>query len=69
MFFLLINVIHKFHYLKFGLAVLLVFIGIKMLMHHWLELLGFTTIHSLMVVVAILACSVMASLIFPVKAR
>ncbi|MFN8406128.1 MAG: TerC/Alx family metal homeostasis membrane protein [Sphingobacteriaceae bacterium] len=69
MFFLLINVIHKFHYLKFGLAVLLVFIGMKMLMHHWLELLGFTTIHSLMVVVAILACSVMASLIFPVKAR
>jgi tellurite resistance protein TerC len=67
MFFLLVNVIHKFHYLKTGLAVLLVFIGVKMLAHHWLTLWGFTTIHSLFVILAILTVSVVASFIIPVK--
>lgn len=67
MFFLLVNVIHKFHYLKTGLAVLLVFIGVKMLAHHWLTLWGFTTIHSLFVILAILTVSVVASLVFPKK--
>ncbi|MBU1373004.1 MAG: TerC family protein [Bacteroidetes bacterium] len=67
MFFLLVNVIQKFHYLQTGLAVLLVFIGVKMLVHHWLTLWGFTTIHSLFVIVGILTVSVVASLIFPKK--
>ena len=67
MFFLLVNVIHKFHYLKIGLAVLLVFIGLKMLLHHWLEAWGFTTIHSLFVILGILSVSVIASLISPKK--
>ena len=31
MFFLLVNIIEKFHYLKIGLSVLLAFIGLKML--------------------------------------
>lgn len=68
MFFLLVNVIHKFHYLKTGLAFLLVFIGIKMLAHHWLAEWGFTTAHSLFVILAILTTSVVASLVFPKKA-
>ncbi len=67
MFFLLVNIIHKFHYLKTGLAFLLVFIGLKMLGHHWLELWGFTTTHSLIVIVLILTISVVVSLIFPKK--
>ena len=67
MFFLLVNVIDKFHYLKTGLAVLLVFIGVKMLAHHWLSDWGFTTIHSLFVILGILTTSVVASLIFPKK--
>src|SRR5690606_19910235 len=37
MFFLLVNIIDKFHYLKVGLAFLLIFIGAKMLLHSWLE--------------------------------
>ena len=65
MFFLLVNVIHKFHYLKTGLSFLLVFIGIKMLAHHWLTEWGFTTTHSLFVILAILTTSVVASLVFP----
>src|SRR5690554_2042437 len=36
MFFLLVNIIHKFHYLKTGLSFLLVYIGLKMLLEHWL---------------------------------
>ena len=67
MFFLLVNVIHKFHYLKVGLAFLLVFIGVKMLAHHWLELWGFKTMHSLFIILGILTVSVVASLMFPKK--
>lgn len=69
MFFLLVNVIHKFHYLKVGLAFLLIFIGVKMLGHHWLVMWGFTTVHSLFIILAILTVSVVASLIFPKKRR
>ncbi|MCY1546783.1 integral membrane protein, TerC family [compost metagenome] len=67
MFFLLINIIHKFHYLKTGLAVLLTFIGIKMLAHDYLKLWGFTTEHSLLIILFILTASVVASLMFPKK--
>ena len=68
MFFLLVNIIHKFHYLQTGLAVLLIFIGVKMLGEHWLKEWGFTTSHSLLVILLILVVSVGASLIFPKKA-
>jgi tellurite resistance protein TerC len=67
MFFLLVNVIHKFHFLKVGLAFLLVFIGAKMLAHHWLTLWGFSTMHSLFVILLILTTSIVASLVFPKK--
>ncbi len=67
MFFLLVNIIHKFHYLKTGLAVLLTFIGVKMLGHGYLKAWGFTTEHSLIIIVGILALSIIASLAFPKK--
>lgn len=67
MFFLLVNILYKFHYLKVGLSFLLVFIGLKMLAHHYLESWGFTTAHSLYVILGILAVSVIASLMFPAK--
>ena len=69
MFFLLVNIIHKFHYLKFGLAFLLIFIGIKMLFHDWLTLIGFTIMHSLFVILMILTTSIIASLIFHPKIK
>ncbi|HET8827925.1 MAG TPA: TerC family protein [Pelobium sp.] len=69
MFFLLVNVIHKFHYLKTGLSILLMFIGLKMLAHTWLKELGFTTIHSLFIILTILTLSVVASLVFPKKPK
>lgn len=67
LFFLVMNIINIFHYLKLGLSVLLTFIGVKMLVHHWLEQIGFTTAHSLYVVLGILALSILASVLFPEK--
>lgn len=67
MFFLLVNIIDKFHYLKVGLAFLLAFIGLKMLAGDYAERIGITTMHSLLIILGILVISVVASLIFPKK--
>ncbi len=67
MFFFLTNIMHLFHFLKTGLAALLLFIGAKMLAHHYLQEIGFKTQYSLYVIVGILAVSVIASLLFPKK--
>jgi len=67
MFFFLTNIMHLFHYLKVGLSFLLLYIGGKMLAHHYLESIGFKTVYSLYIIVAILAISVIASLVFPQK--
>ncbi len=65
MFFLLVNIIHKFHYLKIGLAALLTFIGLKMLGANYLDRIGLTTMNSLLIILGILVISIGASFIFP----
>jgi len=67
MFFLLVNVIDKFHYLKTGLSVLLAFIGLKMLGANYADMIGLTTGKSLLVILLILVVSIGASLLFPKK--
>ena len=67
MFFLLAGIIDKFKYLKIGLAFLLVFIGLKMILHSYLNEWGFTTSHSLMIILGILSVSIFASLLVPDK--
>ena len=67
MFFLLVNIIEKFHYLKVGLAFLLAFIGLKMLAANYAEKIGLTTGNSLIIILLILVISVAASLLFPKK--
>ena len=47
-----------FRYLKVGLAVILVFIGLKMLVEHWVKI---TTGTSLLVIGAVLTTSVLMS--------
>jgi len=69
LFFVVVNVISLFHYLKHGLSILLAFIGMKMILKVPLHEIGFTTAHSLYVVVGILAISILASLIFPDKKK
>ncbi|MCC6671133.1 MAG: TerC family protein [Planctomycetes bacterium] len=62
MYFLLAGVMHRFHLLKFGLAMVLVFVGTKMCL---MGVYKIPTALSLGVVAAILAGSVVASLVWP----
>ncbi len=66
LFFVLSGVMGKFAYLQTGLAILLTFIGAKMLLHGIFHI-SITTGTSLLVIVGILALSVIASLLFPPK--
>jgi tellurite resistance protein TerC len=62
LYFLLAGVINKFHLLKLGIAAVLTFVGVKMLLSGYYEI----PIHlSLLVIVAVLAVSVIASIVFP----
>jgi len=67
LFFLLSNVMNKFRFLKLGLSVLLTFIGLKMIFHTWLKEIGFTTAHSLYIILFILTVSIVASVLIPSK--
>jgi tellurite resistance protein TerC len=60
---------NKFYYLKAGLAALLTFIGLKMLLHTYLTGIGFRTIHSFYVILGILGISILASVLFPPSAQ
>ncbi len=62
LFFLVQNIVEKFSYLKVGLSVLLVFIGVKMLIH---DVYQISTMHSLIIVLSILVISIILSLLFP----
>ena len=67
LFFLLINIIHKFHFFKHGLSALLVFIGLKMIFNEWLKSIGFTIEDSLIIIGIILTLSIVLSLLIPEK--
>ena len=61
MYFLLADLIHRFIYLKLGLSLVLVWVGIKMIVSHaWFKI---PTALSLGVVIAIIATSIIASLV------
>lgn len=63
LYFALAGVIHKFHYLKLGLSVVLVFVGAKMLLAHTAFQISIGL--SLGIVALILATSVVVSLLKP----
>ncbi|CCH56226.1 Integral membrane protein TerC [Fibrisoma limi BUZ 3] len=69
MFFFLSSIMSQFRFLKVGLAVLLTFIGVKMLTDHYLEELGFQPVYSLYIIIAILATSILASWAIPEKKK
>jgi tellurite resistance protein TerC len=62
MYFLLAAVVHRFHLLKYGLAVILVFVGAKMLLEPFLHV---PILLSLAVIVTVLTGAIAASLIWP----
>jgi tellurite resistance protein TerC len=83
LYFLLANLIHKFQYLNYGLGLVLMFVGAKMLLEHWRLVPGWfgleaparqfwfehiPTTWSLGIVMGILTASVVASLIKGEKA-
>lgn len=65
LFFFLSNLMGLFRFLPIGLGVLLSFVGLKMLGHHYLTTIGFGTLSSLAVIVGILVTSIIFSLLFP----
>lgn len=64
LYFLLANFIHLFSKLKYGLAIILTFIGIKMVIA---PLYHIDSLHSLIIVGSVLVLSVLASILFPEK--
>ena len=65
LYFLLSGMAGKFPYLKYGISVILFFVGVKMLLSHFFPI---PIVASLGVIVGILALSILASKIFPPKA-
>jgi len=64
LYFALAGMMELFHYLHYGLSVILIFIGVKMLISHYYEM----PIHvALGVVAVVLAVSIGASIVFPKK--
>lgn len=65
MYFLLVHVVDKFYLLKYGLGIILVFVGLKMsVLHHFYD--GhFPILWSLAIIVAVVGGSVTLSLLFP----
>ncbi len=64
LYFLLAGIIDRFHYLQTGLAAVLTFIGVKMLVAEWIHI---PTLTSLSIVALTLGLSVVLSLAFPKK--
>jgi tellurite resistance protein TerC len=69
LFFLLANLVNKFRFLKPGVALLLVFVGIKLLLHKNLKDWGFQPEYSLYFIGAVLVISVVLSMLFPKKEK
>ena len=66
LYFLLANFMHMFSRLHYGLAIILTFIGLKMLIGPFYHI---SSPHSLIVVGGVLSLSVVASLLYPVKKK
>ena len=65
MYFALAGLIDLFHYLHYGLSVVLIFVGLKMLGAHYVEI---PTVWALAIVLSVLAVSVIASVMRPKSA-
>lgn len=66
LFFAVVGVMGIFHYLKYGLSVILTFIGVKMFIQDWYHI---TIDVALGVIAGVLALSIIASIMFPEKSE
>ncbi len=62
LYFLLAAVVDRFHLLKYGLALILSFVGFKMLTEHFIEI---DIVLSLSIILGVLTLSILASLVWP----
>ena len=62
LYFLLAAVVDRFYLLKYGIAVILTFVGVKMLGENWFHI---ETLPSLAIIIGVLGVSIAASLIWP----
>jgi tellurite resistance protein TerC len=67
LYFLLAGAVDKFHYLKYGLGIVLIFVGLKMTVLNRLFGGHFPITWSLAIIVGTIAGSIAASLVFPKK--
>ncbi len=67
LFFLIANMVNKFRFLKPGIGILLIFVGIKLVLHDRLKSWGFQPEYSLYFIGFVLLASIVLSLIFPKK--
>ena len=67
LFFLVANLVNKFRFLKPGIAVLLAFVGFKLLLHKNLKDWGFQPEYSLYFIAFIIVFSILFSILFPKK--
>ena len=65
LYFLLAAVVDRFYLLKYGLAVILTFVGVKMIGEKWFTI---DIVLSLGIILAVLGLAIVASLIWPVPA-
>ncbi len=66
MYFLLAGIVHQFAYLKYGLALILVFVGFKMVL---VDMVRIPILASLGVIAVTLTLSIIASLFYPPKLK
>lgn len=69
LFFFLASMHDRFRFLKYGISVLLVFVGIKLLLKDYIHEWGYQSVYSLYIIILIILSSIGLSLLFPAKKK
>jgi len=67
LFFFLANMHDRFRFLKYGISVLLTFVGMKLLLKDFIHEWGYKSVYSLYIIALIIFLSIGLSLLFPAK--
>jgi len=67
LFFFLANMHDRFRFLKYGISILLIFVGTKLLLKDFIHEWGYRSVYSLYIIALIIILSVGFSLLFPAK--
>jgi len=69
LYFLLIRMIKKFYLLSYGIAILLIFVGFKLIFRDWLHSINFGTVYSLLFILFVFVFSIFFSLLIKPKSK